>query len=356
MTQQHGLQQLAARREQGLQPYSRAQIDLIRKTIAPGTTDDELAMFIAAAEHMRLDIFARQIYCTVYNAKDPAKRRLVLVVGIDGYRARAEDSGAFAGTDATWFDCCGTDGNCGGKPKVAKTTVYKIVQGVRVPFVGVARWQEFFVPANADLWNKSGHNQLGKCSEAQAIRRGFQRQVAGLEFQAEPPRVDMVTGELLDLDTPTRPANASRLTDPAASAPPLPKALQWGTLPELCPDHGVPWFKGGNMRAYGHPTEQTGEDGKTRWCQRSSVLARMMSHAREAAEVEPEDAKAWYKETFGATPSALTDEQRWAAYVHWNSESEELEAERNYSHEPPPPQGETYPISDERAQPPAQEA
>lgn len=75
--------------------FTPAQLNLIKRTVAPDTNDDEFSQFIWTATHLRLDPLRRQIYAFVFSKNDPKKRRMSIITGIDGFRTIAERTGNY---------------------------------------------------------------------------------------------------------------------------------------------------------------------------------------------------------------------------------------------------------------------
>lgn len=83
----------------GLSP---AQVDVVRRQIAVGATDDELAFFLATCQSLRLDPFAGQIHFVKRRQRDPRDRERWIEVGttqigIKGLRRIAHRSGRLSG-------------------------------------------------------------------------------------------------------------------------------------------------------------------------------------------------------------------------------------------------------------------
>ena len=152
--------------------FTTAQIDLIKKQIIPGATDDELKLFLNVCHRTGLDPFARQIYAMKRFSK--GQDRYDFQVSIDGFRVVAEKTGCYAGNDDPVFDIEEA-------PQKATVTVYKIVNGIRCPFSASARWSQYYPGEKQGfMWKKMPHVMLGKCAEALALRKAFPNVLSGL--------------------------------------------------------------------------------------------------------------------------------------------------------------------------------
>lgn len=170
-------------------PYSQAQIDLIKRTVAKGATNDELKLFLVIANRTGLDPFSRQIYFV--KRKSWQGEVGVTQTGIDGYRAIAERSGELAGMEDIVYDTEEAK-----HPNKATAKIYRIIKGVRVPFIATARWNEYIPKAPNDfMWHKMPYLMLGKVAEALALRKAFPNDLSGLYTEEESQSIGSVVVE-----------------------------------------------------------------------------------------------------------------------------------------------------------------
>jgi len=185
--------------------YSPDQVDLIKRTVAKGATDNELALFLYQCQRTGLDPLSRQIHF-VKRAGQGA-----IQTGIDGYRVIAQRTGEYAGNDDPEYT-----GSDNAHPDAAKARVWRIVAGHRVSFEATARWSEYYPgEKQAFMWRKMPFLMLGKCAEALALRKAFPAELSGLYTHEEMAQAGggVIEGTVID---PPPAASAEDLKDALA--------------------------------------------------------------------------------------------------------------------------------------------
>jgi len=142
--------------------YTREQVETIKQTVARGASDAQLALFLQTCKSRGLDPFTRQVFFTPQG----------IIVSIDGLRAIAERTGAYApGPTRYEYD--------DSKALVAAyVTVKKLVGGSWHEVEESAFIEEY--RGSSPIWKKMPRVMLAKCAEARALRRAFSSDLSGL--------------------------------------------------------------------------------------------------------------------------------------------------------------------------------
>jgi phage recombination protein Bet len=229
--------------------FTRDQVELIRRTIAKGCSDDELQLFLGICRRSGLDPFSRQAYCIRrWDARE--KREVAQVqVSIDGLRSIADRSGKYEGQVGPYW--CGRDGKWvdvwvpNEPPVAAKVGVLKA--GCREPFWSVAKYAEYLQTDRdgkpVSMWRKMPANQLAKCSEALSLRKGFPQEMSNLYVDEEMGQADNVQPPHT---APTPPAAHTRPASRGQEGPDRPWKTYKGMVEEfgklkarLGPEEGI---------------------------------------------------------------------------------------------------------------------
>lgn len=191
---------------------SEKEIEVLKRTLLSGFTEDEQESFVRLCQRTLLDPFSKQIYATRRYVKDRGGNKvptLVPVTSVIGLTAIAARTGMYDGCIIQW---AGKDGVWKDEwleeefPTAAKCTVYHKQR--THPEVGIAHWTGYCGQAYnqvtkrwevSEFWERLGPFMIAKCAKAQSLRGAFPDQCSNLyiseELQGGVSEVDQLDDE-----------------------------------------------------------------------------------------------------------------------------------------------------------------
>lgn len=154
------------------------QIDLIKRTVCKGATDNELKLFMYTCKHSGLDPLLKQIYAIKRG------HTMTIQTSIDGLRLIAERTGRYSPGPEPKYTY-----NSSNELQTATAYVNKMTpDGKWHQVAATAYFSEYAQAYNGKLsnfWAKMPHVMLAKCAEANALRKAFPFELAGLYSSEE---------------------------------------------------------------------------------------------------------------------------------------------------------------------------
>lgn len=176
----------------------------LQQSIFPGAKPESIVMAVQYCKARKLDVLQKPVHIVPMpvNKWDQTQNRNVtqwrdvIMPGIYEQRITASRSGGYAGQDAPVFGDF-IDLKIGGQdvkaPEYCTVTVYRIIEGQRVPFSHTEWFEEACATKKGgqlnSMWSKRKRGQLAKCAEAGALRKAFPEELGGImtveEMQAD---------------------------------------------------------------------------------------------------------------------------------------------------------------------------
>lgn len=186
----------------------------LKNSIFPGASDDSVVMAWDYCAARQLDVMLKPVHLVPMYIKDKqngdkGSMRDVVMPGIGLYRIQADRAGNYAGMSAPAFGPDITQSLQGVEvtyPEWCEITVSKLLGDRLVNFTAREYWIENYATAGRDtkapnaMWQKRPRGQLVKCTEAQALRKGWP------ELGAQPTAEEMEGKEITEKDITPRTA------------------------------------------------------------------------------------------------------------------------------------------------------
>lgn len=185
-------------------------IATLQSSLYVGAKPESVDMVLSYCEAVGLDPMQKPVHIVPMNTKNAVtgnyEWRDVVMPGIGLYRIQADRSGSLAGVSEPEFgpEITGKFKNKGGNeitftyPEWCKVAMKKLVGERIVEFIAKEYWLENYATDSGKstapnaMWMKRPKGQLAKCSEAQALRKGWPE-------IGQAPTAEEMEGKVIDM-------------------------------------------------------------------------------------------------------------------------------------------------------------
>jgi len=221
--------------------WTARQLDIIKRTVAHDTNDDELNLFIEYAKSKRLDPFSKQVIAVVFSKDDPKKRRMSIIVTQDGQRILASRCRDYRPSEEvpefTYDPSLKGPTNPLGIEKATVTLWKQDNENKWHPVKGWAFWDEYapireewaYDPEakkrtptgkmtldSSGNWAKMPRVMLAKCATMVALRAGWPETFEGVYGEEEMDQartVDLTASEMVEMEREEHRKRAISMSD-----------------------------------------------------------------------------------------------------------------------------------------------
>lgn len=145
-------------------------IELLKRTVCKGATDDELTLFLHICKNTGLDPFMKQIYAIKRGSA------MTYQTSIDGLRLVADRSGNYSpGRESSYM--------YNDKGEMVSATSYvkkRTSDGTWHEVSSCVFMKEYKPTYESKFWTTMPHVMLAKCAEANVLRKAFPAELCGL--------------------------------------------------------------------------------------------------------------------------------------------------------------------------------